>query len=60
MLDNWKLLAGAIIRRAFLDARRGDGDAAAWLADCGAAWLDAMGIDAEAVISTVVKKGKKC
>lgn len=55
MLDNWLLLAAAIIRRAYRDARRGDGDAMAWLTDCGAAWLDAMGIDAEAILFRILK-----
>lgn len=54
-LECWLLLAAAILRRAYLDARRGDTEAREWLTDEGAAWLDAMGIDADAVLFTVLK-----
>lgn len=54
--EPWLLLAAAIIRRAFRDARRGDGDARRWLEDEGARWLDCMNIDGEAVLFSIVKK----
>jgi hypothetical protein len=55
MLDNWRLLTAAVLRRAYLDARRGDGDAIAWLEDEGAAWLDALGYNGDAILFTVLK-----
>lgn len=54
-IDNWRLLAAAVIRRAYLDAKRGDGDALAWLRDEGAAWLDAMGYNGDAILFMVLK-----
>lgn len=55
MLDNWLLLAAAIIRRAFRDARRGNTEALAWLTTEGAAWLDALGYDGDAILFMVLK-----
>jgi hypothetical protein len=46
MIEGWRALAAAVLRKAIRDATRGDTDAASWLYQDGADLAALAGIDA--------------